>query len=118
MIRTLEPELLDELPADHPGAIDSRRDLRLLNTLMDHAGFFAKSLKQLFPHQPPTRILEIGAGDGELLLRVAHRWMKLQRNHHPQSSTQFHPLPGGLEPLGKRRKESSKRRAERVIGPR
>ena len=71
MIRTLEPELVDELPADHPGAIDSRRDLRLLNTLMGHAGIFVRSLEKIFPNQPPSRILEIGAGDGQLLLRIA-----------------------------------------------
>ena len=53
--------------------MQSRRDLRRLNTLMGHAGIFTRALKKLFPNQSPSRILEIGAGDGELLLRIARR---------------------------------------------
>ena len=71
MIRTLHPELLDDLSVDHPGAVGSRRDLRRINTLMGHAGILARSLKNIFPKQPPSHLLEIGAGDGKLLLRVA-----------------------------------------------
>jgi hypothetical protein len=73
VIRTLQAELLDELPAHHPGARHSRRDLRRLNTLMGHAGILTDSLQKVFPKNPPSRILEIGAGDGELLLRVARQ---------------------------------------------
>ena len=73
MIRTLQAELVDDLPAHHPNAIETRRDLRLINTLMGHAGIFVRSLKKAFPAQPPTRLLEIGAGDGQILLRVAKR---------------------------------------------
>jgi SAM-dependent methyltransferase len=73
VIRTLQAELVDDLPADHPGAIQTRRDLRRINTLMGHAGIFARSLKKVFPQHPPARMLEIGAGDGEILLRVAKR---------------------------------------------
>jgi SAM-dependent methyltransferase len=80
VIRTLEPELVDELPADHPGAIDSRRDLRRINTLMGHPGILARALKNIFPKQPPSRLLEIGAGDGKLLLRVAQRLPANWRN--------------------------------------
>ena len=73
MIRSLHAELVDDLPAEHPAAIQTRRDLRRINTLMGHAGIFAHSLKKVFPNQPPSRVLEIGAGDGEILLRVARR---------------------------------------------
>lgn len=73
MIRTLHAELVDDLPAHHPAAIETRRDLRRINTLMGHARIFVRSLKKAFPKRPPTRILEIGAGDGEILLRVAQR---------------------------------------------
>ena len=73
MIRTLQAELVDDLPADHPDAIETRRDLRRINTLMGHAGIFVRSLKRVFPRQPPARMVEIGAGDGEILLRVARR---------------------------------------------
>ena len=71
MIRTLQPELLDTLPAHDASAIGSRRDLRRLNNLMGHARVIARSLKKIFPKSPPSHILEIGAGDGHLLLRVA-----------------------------------------------
>jgi hypothetical protein len=73
VIRSLHPELLDELPLEHPGAIHSRRDLRRLNTLMGHTGILTCSLRKVFPKQAPSRLVEIGAGDGNLLLRVARR---------------------------------------------
>ena len=73
MIRSLHSELLDNLPADNPGAIQSRRDLRCLNALMGHAGAFVRGLKSAFPQAAPSSIVEIGAGEGELLLRIARR---------------------------------------------
>jgi hypothetical protein len=73
MIRTLHPELVDDLPPEHPGAIATRRDLRRLNSLMGHTGILTRSLKKIFPKKTPSRIVEIGAGDGELLLRIAKR---------------------------------------------
>jgi SAM-dependent methyltransferase len=73
VIRSLHSELVDDLPPEHPGAIQTRRDLRRINALMGHAGILARSLKKVFPKQPATRVLEIGAGDGEILLRVARR---------------------------------------------
>jgi len=98
--RTLHPELLDTLPADHPDAIGSRRDLRRLNTLMGHDGIIATSLEEIFPNQPPSSIVEIGAGDGQLLLRVARRmhprhWIESQRIPHPETTTKVLPLPEG-----------------------
>lgn len=80
MIRTLHPELLDDLPENHPGAVGSRRDLRRINILMGHPEIFVHSLKNIFPKQPPSRLLEIGAGDGKLLLRVAQRLPATWRN--------------------------------------
>jgi len=73
VIRTLQAELVDGLPADHPEAIETRRDLRRINTLMGHAGILTRSLQRIFPEKPPSRVIEIGAGDGEILLRVARR---------------------------------------------
>jgi 2-polyprenyl-3-methyl-5-hydroxy-6-metoxy-1,4-benzoquinol methylase len=73
VIRTLHPELLDTLPAHDASAIGSRRDLRRLNNLMGHSRVIARSLKQIFSNAPPSRMLEIGAGDGKLLLRIAQR---------------------------------------------
>lgn len=73
MVRALHAELLDELPADNPAATRSRRDLRLLNALMGHTGIFVRSLKAVRPRTNPCRLVEIGAGDGQVLLRAARR---------------------------------------------
>lgn len=71
--RRLEPEWLDALPGDDPRAIRSRRDLRLMNRVMGHAGIIARALAMhLTPARAP-RIAELGAGDGTLLLRIAAR---------------------------------------------
>jgi hypothetical protein len=69
--RTLEPELLDDLPADDPRAIASRRDLRRVNVLMSTAGIIARALNGTFIAQSPRSIVELGAGDGTSLLRLA-----------------------------------------------
>ena len=70
--RRLETELLDVLPADDPAAIKSRRDLKLLNAVMLHPVMMARRLRGLAP-VPPKRIVELGAGDGSLMLRLARR---------------------------------------------
>ena len=70
--RRLENELLDVLPADDPAAIHSRRDLKLLNVVMLHPAIMARRLRRLAP-VPPKRIIELGAGDGSLMLRLARR---------------------------------------------
>ncbi|MEK0447290.1 MAG: hypothetical protein RLZZ399_2611 [Verrucomicrobiota bacterium] len=62
--RRLVPELLDHLPPDAPDALQSRRELRLINHLMGNAHWISHSLRQHSP--PPMRILELGAGDGSL----------------------------------------------------
>jgi 2-polyprenyl-3-methyl-5-hydroxy-6-metoxy-1,4-benzoquinol methylase len=72
MVRACEPELLDHLPVDDPGAIGSRRDLRRLNAWMGNARYIARALNSRLPRQD-ARILEIGAGDGTFFLEVAKR---------------------------------------------
>jgi hypothetical protein len=64
MQRTLQPELLDSLPPDHPDALHNRRDLRLTNRIVGNYRWFARTLPAL--HQPGERVLELGAGTGEL----------------------------------------------------
>lgn len=80
-IRHLEPELLDGLPADDPGAIASRRDLVRINALMFQARIMA-SLLRTNVRTPPLRILELGAGDGKFMLAVARlmarRWPNVE----------------------------------------
>ena len=73
MRRVIERELLDDLPADDPRAIHSRRDLRRANAWMGHARIMAARLREAFPGQPPRSIVELGAGDGTFLLRIARR---------------------------------------------
>jgi SAM-dependent methyltransferase len=89
LLRRVDPEWLDELPAADPRAVRSRRDLRLMNRIMGHAPIIRRALggalrveatptpiptfpltgKRLFP----SRIAELGAGDGTLLLRALPR---------------------------------------------
>jgi len=69
--RDVQPEILDRLPADDPRAIQSRRDLRKVNAFMGHAGLVARELRR--GASMPQRLVELGAGDGTLLLRVAQR---------------------------------------------
>jgi hypothetical protein len=71
MQRNLEPEILDSLPPDHPDALHNRRDLRLINRLLGHHRWFARVLPGLII--PGERALELGAGTGELGLRLAQR---------------------------------------------
>ncbi|MDB6138143.1 MAG: class SAM-dependent methyltransferase [Verrucomicrobiaceae bacterium] len=80
MERIVEPELLDMLPWDHPQARQSRADLRLVNTLMNNSKFLAQQLLDHLPlmraTKPRLRLVEIGAGDGTVLLAVAKRLKK------------------------------------------
>ena len=71
MLRTLQPELLDSLPPDHPDAIRSRRDLRLINCAMGNHRWFARTLPPLLT--PGELALELGAGTGELAARLTSR---------------------------------------------
>jgi hypothetical protein len=70
--RRLEPELLDVLPADDPDAVHSRRDLKLLNAVMLHPAIMARRMRR-HAVVAPKRIVELGAGDGSLMLRLARR---------------------------------------------
>lgn len=71
--RAVEPELLDELPPRDPRALRSRRDLRLLNFGMGHRGIMANALLENLRGSGPPRIIELGAGDGHFLLKIARR---------------------------------------------
>ena len=75
--RRVDRELLDDLPADDPRAIHSRRDLRLCNALMFQPAIMARLLARHCGKGPRT-IVDLGAGDGTFALavarRLAHRW--------------------------------------------
>jgi hypothetical protein len=74
MQRSLQPELLDALPVDHPDARHSRRDLRLTNLMLGTHRWLARTLPDLV--RPGERVLEIGAGTGELGARLARRGLQ------------------------------------------
>lgn len=70
--RRVEPEILDALPADDPLANHSRRDLRRIHRFMGTRGVLVRELRSLaVPGARTLRVLELGAGDGTLLLGVA-----------------------------------------------
>jgi len=71
MMRVLEPELLDTLPADDPAAVRSRADLRRLNRVMGTVALLRRPLDRLLTSSGARRIVEIGCGDGSLMLRLA-----------------------------------------------
>ncbi len=66
--RIVQPELLDALPHDHPEARHNRRDLRLTNVFMGNHRWLARTLRA--HGRPSDPILELGAGTGELALRL------------------------------------------------
>ncbi|SFO68450.1 hypothetical protein SAMN03159463_02677 [Mesorhizobium sp. NFR06] len=70
--RSLVPEILDGLAADDTRAIRSRRDLARINALMFQAPIMASLMRKYLTRQP-CRLLEIGAGDGTFMLKVARR---------------------------------------------
>ena len=78
MRRQVQPELLDHLPPADPQAHGSRGDLRRLNFLMGHAGILSRAFRRHHDsgavRSRPLRVVELGAGDGNLLLRLARRW--------------------------------------------
>ena len=73
MNRLVQPELLDELPSDDPRAKWSRRDLRRVNSWMRNHVIMARTLKTAVNGQVSRQIIELGAGDGNLLLKVARK---------------------------------------------
>jgi hypothetical protein len=78
MIRVVEPELLDDLPPADSQAVGSRADLRRLNSIMGHSGILSRALCRHLDEtrfrSRPFRLVELGAGDGTLLLQIARRW--------------------------------------------
>jgi hypothetical protein len=71
MKRLVRSELLDELPPDDPRAIHSRRDLCRINAWMRNHVTMANALQSAMNGYVPRQITDLGAGDGNLLLRVA-----------------------------------------------
>ncbi|MBC7958147.1 MAG: hypothetical protein H7Y33_20035, partial [Cytophagales bacterium] len=74
MQRTVSAETLDHLAPEDPAAQRSRRDLMRVHRAMRSCAIVARGWRALWPARSligPLKILEIGAGDGTLLLAVA-----------------------------------------------
>lgn len=73
LARQIEAEWLDTLDANHAGARASRRDLRRINVAMGTLSIACAALARATAAAPPRSILELGAGDGSLMARLARR---------------------------------------------
>lgn len=74
MLRNVTPEALDALPPSDPDAMRSRRDLQRVHRVMRTRHILQRGLTAMMDRREkskPLRILEIGAGDGSLMLGVA-----------------------------------------------
>ena len=73
--RQLVPELLDALPPDDVRARRSRADLRRINLIMRRTGIADAMIRRRLdvPQDGSLRLLELGAGDGHAMLRLARR---------------------------------------------
>jgi hypothetical protein len=68
--RVVEPEIIDQLPPDDPDVKRSRLDLKVINFLMGNERWIARHLAR-FPAALEKGVVEIGAGEGTLLRRLA-----------------------------------------------
>lgn len=77
-LRIVLPERLDHLEPKDPLARRSRRDLRRVHIAMGSVSILRRMVSGLGLVEQPRRILDLGAGDGTLLLRFARalkpRW--------------------------------------------
>lgn len=69
--RHVEPELLDHLSPSDPLAVASRRDLRRVHRAMRSLAILKRAISCVRSSLAPRTILELGAGDGSLMLRLA-----------------------------------------------
>jgi len=74
MPRVVEPEVLDDLDERDPLAIRSRRDLQRVHQVMGTRSMVVRAIRSAcsgHPRAQPLHVLELGAGDGSLMLGVA-----------------------------------------------
>jgi len=71
MARRVCPELLDDLDPEDPRAQRSRSDLRRIHRAMGSLTILRNLVARLRLAAHPKNIVELGAGDGTLLLRLA-----------------------------------------------
>ena len=73
LARRVEPELLDDLAADDPRARRSRGDLQRIHRAMATLPIVERALDRGTSGFEPRTLLELGAGDGSLMLRLAQK---------------------------------------------
>lgn len=75
MPRCVQDETLDHLAETDPRALRSRADLRRINRIMGSRAIMLRALERALPRDigVPRRIIEFGAGDGTLMLRLSER---------------------------------------------
>src|SRR5215475_10964002 len=73
VLRNVEPELADHIPGDDPRARRFRRDLSRLNAFTMTDRIMAGTLLKHWGSVAPREIVDLGAGDGTFMLRVAER---------------------------------------------
>lgn len=83
-MRVIVPELLDSLPADDPGAVASRRDLRRINAVMGNFRWLQRRTAECLNEGRNDLIVEVGAGDGGLARRIC--------SQNPARATNYHGL--------------------------
>lgn len=71
--RRVEPELLDGLAAEDPRAQRSREDLRRIHRAMATLSIVERALDRGTAGFLPRTLMELGAGDGSMMLRMARR---------------------------------------------
>ncbi|MEM9237874.1 MAG: class I SAM-dependent methyltransferase [Verrucomicrobiota bacterium] len=87
MERVIEPEIIDSLAPDHPMALRSRRDLRMINFVMGNERWIRKQVA-LHREAAADGIVELGAGGGEMLGTLAR--------FGPSAGYDLMPRPGHL----------------------
>ena len=73
LARRVEQELLDGLAADDPRARRSRGDLQRIHRVMATLPIVVRALDRGTAGSVPKTLLELGAGDGSLMLRLAQK---------------------------------------------
>ena len=80
MQRTLEPELLDALPPDHPDALHNRRDLRVINQIVGSHRWLKKTLRRLVHRGELVLELEVAEDDMGRVIGKSGKLARAMRN--------------------------------------
>ncbi len=88
--RVVEPEIIDQLPADHPDIRRSRWDLKWINLFMGNERWISHAIGA-HPGALAQGAVEIGAGEGTLIRRIHKAYPRI-----PVSACDLAPRPADL----------------------